>query len=490
MSQAIKVGIFSTLALVVAAYLILRIEDLNPFAESQTRIDAVFDSVAGLDDKASVRVAGVRIGRVDGIALDGRKARVTLVLEQPVALTEGSRARIANMGLLGDKYVELVPGPSGAPPLAEGTVLVGKTPVSFDDAMAKFEDIGTSIQQVTGSLSGKGDQDTPLARLISNLEATTAEIRILVATNREQVSGTVRNFESFSATLARELPVLSDRLETLIAQVGDVVGENRDELHGSLANIEEVSAGLKVSVANLNAITTKLNSGEGTLGKLISSDEAHTELVSTLDSIKGGVATLSDTLGRVQKLKLDLGIEGYYLSDRQDSHSAFTLDLDPGSGTNRLYRLGLVNTPSGKERTKTQVVTVTNPDGTTETTTIDTFTREDTAVLSALLGVRLDSGARLWGGLIENKAGVQVDYPFLQRRLWLGLEAFDFDRENDRDPHLRLGARYHLGPNLYLTGGYDDPLESDFDSLFIGGGLTWTDDDLKYLLGSVPAGAL
>lgn len=490
MGQAVKVGIFMTVALAVAAYLILRIEDFNPFAEGQRRVDAEFRSVAGLDDKASVRVAGVRVGRVDGIGLEGRQARVTLLLEQPLELTEGTRARIANMGLLGDKYVELVLGPAGAPLLPDGAVIPGETPVSFDDAIAKLDSIGDSIQQVTGSLTGGEGQETPISRMIANLEATSSEIRELVAINRDQVSATVANFESFSATLARELPLLARQLEGLVQRVDRVVDDNRDELAGSLENIEEVSAGLKVSVANVNDITGKLASGEGTLGKLIYSDEAHTSLVSTLDSIEGGVATLSDTLGRAAKLKLDLGLQGYYLFDRSESESAFNLEIDPAAtGSRKLYRVGLVNNLAGDELSKTQQVTVTNPDGTVETTTIETFTTEDKAVLSALLGLRLDNGARLWGGLIEEEFGVEVNYPFFDRRLWIDAQAFDFDRRADRNPHLRLSGRYFLNPNIFVVGGYDDPLESDFDSFFLGGGLTWTDENLKYLLGSIPAGA-
>lgn len=488
MTQAIKVGIFMTVALAIAAVFIWRIEDINPFARGQRRVDAVFDSVAGLDDKAAVRVAGVRVGRVDGIGLEGGRARVTLLIEQPLDLTEGARAKIANMGLLGDKYVELIPGPPGAPPLAEGVVLAGETPVSFDEAMAKLDDIGSSIQRVTGSLTGEGADETPVGRLLGSLEATADEIRLLVEMNREQISGTVRNFEDFSGTLARELPVLAERLEALVAQISEVVAENRGQLAGSLSNIEEVTAGLKTSVANFNQISGKIASGEGTIGKLVASDEAHSELMSTLDSIEGGVGTLTDTLGRVQKLKLDLGLEGYYLTDQSESHSTFSLDLDPGTGSNRLYRIGLVDAPAGEKRTKIQTITTTNPDGTTEVRTVETFTREDTAVLSALLGFRLDRDVRLWGGLIEEDFGVQVEYPFLQRRLWLDLQAFDFDRENDRNPHLRFLTRYYVHPNLYLMGGYDDPLESDLDSIFFGGGLRWGDDNLKYLLGSVPRG--
>src|SRR5688572_25129255 len=122
MSQAVKVGMFATVCLVILAILIWQIEDINPFADKGRRIDALFDSVAGLDEKASVRVAGVRVGRVDGVGLEGRKARVTLLLEKPVDMPQGTIARVANLGLLGEKYIEIIPGPAGGPPLPPDAV--------------------------------------------------------------------------------------------------------------------------------------------------------------------------------------------------------------------------------------------------------------------------------------------------------------------------------------------------------------------------------
>src|SRR5262245_13147603 len=126
MSQVLKIGVFATLCLIVLAVLVWKIEDINPFAEEQKRVDAVFDSVAGLDEKASVRVAGVRVGRVDSVGLDGRKARVRIVLEKPIPMPAGTYAKVANLGLLGEKYIEIVPGPPGGPPLPDGAVLQGQ----------------------------------------------------------------------------------------------------------------------------------------------------------------------------------------------------------------------------------------------------------------------------------------------------------------------------------------------------------------------------
>lgn len=491
MPQAVRVGIFMTLCLVVVAWLIMRIEDIHLWGEKGQRYDAIFDSVAGLDDKAAVRIAGVRIGRVDGIRLESRRARVSLLLDSGIVLGEGTRAAIANMGLLGDKYVELDPGPDGAPPLAPGATLPGDTPFSFDQAMAKLNEVGDSIKSVTSSLTGGpgGSGGAGIGDLVASLKQTADEIRALVAANRESVTGTVRNFEKFSATLATDLPRLSAQIERVLAQVEAVVADNRGNLKDSMANIKDLTTRVQTSVDNLNDITGKISRGEGTIGKLVNSDQAHNELVSALGSVEKGVNSLTDTLGRVQKLKLDLGMEGIYLEGLEDSRTAFRVDVKPqGEESPRLYRVELVSDPRGRLYDKTETVTVTHPDGTSETTTSQRVTRDRRRNgVSALFGLPFaERRGTLWAGMIESTGGVRADYGVIDRKLLLSFEAFDFSRENNLDPHLRLTTTWRFHPNLYLMGGYDDFLAKEYKSFFVGGGITWTDDDLKYLLGSVP----
>lgn len=495
MNQALKVGLFATIVLLLLAWFVLKIEDLNPFGPKGKVIFAVFDSVAGLDDRSAVRVAGVRVGTVDGIdlAADRLRARVRLRLDRPLGLTEGTHARISSLGLLGDKYVELVPGVPEAPPLPEEAVIPGFSPPGFDDAMATLNEVADSILKVTDplgrGLSGVGEP-TPISRMIGNLEATSAEIRLLIESNRGELEATIANFETFSASLARELPALVARMEALLGTVDAVVAENREELGESAENVAELTRELKGAARDLSSIAGRLERGEGTIGKLLTSDEAHDELVATLDSVQSGIGELSNTLGRVNRLRLDLDMHGFYLPSAEDSYGSLGLTLRADEQSPQLYRVGIAQTPRGDTRTKTEEITVTRPDGSTERTVIETFTREDEAVLTALLGLRLDNDIRLWAGLVEESFGVEIESPFLDRRLWLDFKAFDFDRPDDRSPHLRLSGRYHLNDNIYLIGGYDDPLESEFGSFFLGGGIRWSDDNLKYLLGSLPLGGL
>lgn len=483
MTQAVKVGLFVTVCLVVLGYLILRVEDLSLFDGPERRIDVLFDSVVGLDDKAPVRVAGVRVGRVDGISLEGQRAKVSLVLEEDVELGAGSSASIANAGILGDKYVELIPARAGAPPLPEGAMLEGTTPLTFDDALGQIGELAQSFGAISGDLADQNLGQT-LARLLDNLEATSADVRELIRANRSNVDSTAANFERASATLAQELPKLSQQLSQLLAEVRGVVAENRGSLNEGLASVEELSAKLEKSAEDLNRISAQLASGEGSLGKLIYSDEAHDGLVSTLSTVQEGVGTLSETLGKVGKIDLRLGLEGSYFPDFEESRTALSLKIDP-ENPSRFYFVELVDAPGGRERRETEEITTTLPDGTVERTVVERVTIDDEFTLSAQFGFRMDR-FQLRAGLIESSGGGALDLDLLDQRLRFSLEAFDFSREDDLDPHLRLSGRYFLNPNIYLIGGYDDFLLDDGDSVFFGAGIRWQDNDLKYLLGSVP----
>ncbi len=492
MSNAFKVGLFAIVVLVLLAAMILRIEDIHLFGGPQRSVYAAFDNVAGLDDKATVRIAGVRVGRVDGIHLADRKARVRLVLEDAgEQLNEGTVARIANMGLLGDKYVVLEPGPSDAPPLADGATIPGFTPPTFDQALAKFSNLGDSLGNLGKTLT-EANGETPLDRLIRNLEAMSGELRTMVEQNRGKVESTLSNASAVSATLAQELPRLTrqmtgilDRVDRTLAQVQGTVVEGRPDFQASLANMRKLTEKAQTSVDNINEITTRMAEGKGTIGKLLSSDEAHDELVGALKSVESGVGSLKEAFAGIQRIQLELGIESYYLSDPGESRSSLNVDIDTQSG-GPLYRVGVIDSPNGKTDTDTRRYTITNPDGSVDTTTVETFDQTDDLTFSALVGFHLFDDSRIWAGVIESKGGVQIEQPLLDHRLALSVEAFDFDRQDDLDPHIRLSGVWHLNDQLYLKAGYDDLLVGDQRSLFFGGGIRWRDDTLKYLLGSLP----
>jgi len=157
MTSAAKVGIVMLIALAVLGYFVLRIEDINLSRSRTTRVvKAVFEDVAGLDDESAVRIAGVRKGHVTDIKVlpDGR-AEVTLQVDDDVPLHTNAQAKVANLGLLGEKYIELDPGTPTAPILANtGTsvTLPGTQPATFDDVTDQVAAIAEDVKAITTSM--------------------------------------------------------------------------------------------------------------------------------------------------------------------------------------------------------------------------------------------------------------------------------------------------------------------------------------------------
>jgi len=77
---------------------------------------------------------------------------------------------------------------------------------------------------------------------------------------------------------------------------------------------------------------------------------------------------------------------------------------------------------------------------------------------------------------------VGADYHLFRDRVKLSLDAWDFNREPT--PRLKASASYDFFKHLFLVGGGDDLANKDRRSVFVGGGIKFEDDDLKYLLTS------
>lgn len=507
MSSAAKVGVFMLIVLAILGYFILKIEDVQiGHGTGARKVTAIFDSVAGLDNKSAVRVAGVRVGKVSNIKLrpDG-KAEVTLDVDPDVVFHPGGSAHVANLGLLGEKYIELDPGPSTGPvvPQEQSVVLHGSQPASMDDITNQVSAIANDVKAITASLRGvmtgpAGQQR--LEDIVENVRTITAQVRDLIAANRTNVDATVANARVISDSLRVEIPRLADSIDRMATQMNGTVGENRQDVRQIVENLRTLSTDLKTTSDNLNAVTTQVRSGEGTVGKLLYSNEAHDRLTAALGSVESGVNELRNTLGRAGKMQLDLGLNGDYYANLPaqsgggdklgNSRSAVWLRLTPNPERNRFYNVELADTPYGKRNDKTFEETVTNPATGQSQTTITHQTRFDRSFLvSAQVGWTLAPFAvRL--GMIDSTGGAGVDY-YLNNRIRVSGEAFDFGhRSGDNNPHLRLYGEYVFRqekpttPTIFLRSGVDNVL--NHTALTLGGGIRWRDDDLKYLLGSIP----
>ncbi len=253
-----------------------------------------------------------------------------------------------------------------------------------------------------------------------------------------------------------------------------------------MANVRALTEKLQTSVDNLNKISGKIASGEGTIGKLVNGEEGYNEVISTLDSIQGGVETLSGTIGAISKFKLDLDMQGYYLEGQEESLSR----AETSTSTRRTASASTARASSAprraKRREKTQAITTTLPGR--HDRDDDHRDHHQRGRPRAHRPLRLPGRRRTCGsGRASSRApAARRSSTRCSTRQPLAAPSKPSTSTATTTSRRTCGfsARWQFHPNLYVIGGYDDALEND--SLFLGGGIRWNDDNLKYLLGAVP----
>lgn len=458
-----KVGLLVIVGSMILLYMTFAVGKYQFGEQKGYVLEAAFDSVAGLDTKSSVRMAGVKIGVVDKVELEDSRARVTLRIDPGVQILRGTEAMIKTMGLLGEKYVEFAPKKTGGPqssspggsPYYQGGERVQATvsPSDVDKLINQLSSISDDIKQVTASLSqvfGTARGARSMEDILSDLRQTTA------------------NIKDFSHTLQSDGSEMVMRLNELVASLNGVVGENRDNLKVTMENIKEASKSAEMALTSIENAARKIDRGEGTIGKLVHDDSMY----NNIDSAAKGI---SDYTTRIEKMKTVVGFRSEYLFPEAKSY--VTLELKPKY--DKYYIFEITSDPFANYR---RTVTTTTPGS-----TVETETYEDKFKFSLEF-------AKRWGnlalrlGLIESTGGMGGDVYAFDDRIKFSMDFWNF---SSREPgnekvHVKAAASYTIGKTLFVNAGYDNALNSDRANPFVGLGLRFDDDDLKYLLGSVP----
>jgi phospholipid/cholesterol/gamma-HCH transport system substrate-binding protein len=145
----VVVGLFVLVGLTCLGYLAIRLGKLELFASQGYVVFADFASVAGLKLGDPVEIAGVRIGRVEGIGLADDKARLSLRLSDGIKLQEDVIASVRARGLIGDKFVLVSPGASDKIIPPGGKIRETDSPPDIPDLIGKI---------VGGDLTSKGEK--------------------------------------------------------------------------------------------------------------------------------------------------------------------------------------------------------------------------------------------------------------------------------------------------------------------------------------------
>lgn len=449
-----KVGLLVLVVGGLIAFMSLQVSDDPSVIGRAQRAWFLVPSAGGLVKGSGVKAAGIPVGVIKDIRLQDGMARVEITVKGELPLYSSAGVQIKSQGILGDRHVEVYPGSPTDPPLAEnGQILNVSDKGNLDNLVSQVGEITGSLKSVAEALNESVTEDGTrkhiLGRIVSNIEKITNDLAGLTNENRDQIGDIVDQVDRITKSLDEMLN-------------SDKEGGFRKTFDKSLSRIDK-------SLKNIEEITTKINEGEGTLGKLIS-DETVAENVS--EAIEG----LSGMVGSANRLQAGFDFHGEYLSAFQATKSYIGVQIQPG--LDRYYYIAVVDDPAGVVET---VETTTTPDGGTDSTVRERKVYRNKTKLTVLFAKNFWDFT-LRGGLIENSGGFGMDYKFLRRRLTASFEAFDLSR-----PNVKLSAKYDLMYGFYLIGGLSDALDkSSRRSGYIGAGLFLTNDDLKLLLARSP----
>ena len=135
------VGMFVVAGIGALVVLAMKVGNLSTYNVSESyQLQAYFSNIGGLKPKASIKSAGVLVGRVTEISLDNERyeARVTMSIDKRYQFPKDTFANILTSGLLGEQYIGLAPGGDSEMLKAGGLIKKTQSAVVLEDLIGKF----------------------------------------------------------------------------------------------------------------------------------------------------------------------------------------------------------------------------------------------------------------------------------------------------------------------------------------------------------------
>ncbi len=480
---------------------------------------AYFEDATGLTWKSRVQIAGIQVGEVSQITLEGNRARLDMRVKREIDLhADACLTKRYPSTLLPDALLDATPGTVRTPslralPAEQREIRCVTEATSVAKLLDSLAKVSTDVQSVTRELSlmVAGSQGS-IRQIIDNLSRISSNIDRSVAASSGQIATILDNIQGFTGTLAevtgadqeryraitKSIQSATARLDDILAGVQQALGttgaagSKEGELNKTVAEARKSIERLNHTVAELDKVATSVGEGKSVAGKILVDERLGTKLSSAME----GVSDYVDRLTKL-KLKVELRSEWYLNQAGAKTYAGFTLVPRP----DKYYLFQVVSDPRGVNTQTVNTVVSQTPAGTATTTTTSTL-NEQHYTFSLEFAKRYGAFAGRVG-LIESSGGLGGDLYLLDDSLKLSLDVFQFTRpDRPTFPRAKFWTDYTLWKYVYLTVGTDDflnawkagrypggPKFAIGNDVFFGAGIVFTDDDLKAII-SAAGGAI
>ena len=345
LGRKLRVGVFILVALTAFLGMIYALGAKSRLFEAKYTIHAEFSEVGGLSEGATVRLAGVQIGRVSDVHLPeqpGGKVRVDLAIAKRFAnrIRKDSVARIETQGLLGDKIVEITVGTASAPTIGPGEAITSRDPADLGQVVSQgaqtVKDVAALaaslretaeglkqsglIEQASATMANARKVSDQVARIVNEVErgkgwanaliyqepVALRQLNGLIASTQrlidrvergEGAAGVLTSEQSTAA--ARRLVAAMDRLARVVERPGDDAGVLPALLFDP--KYKSVVEDLRVVARNFREVSDRLAGGRGTLGALVKDEPGEAGIRKASQDLQAALANLREITEKINE---------------------------------------------------------------------------------------------------------------------------------------------------------------------------------------------
>ena len=425
MSTEAKVGAFTLAGIVLFVSVVLLLSGLSLGGHKGYTLYAGFKQVVGIEPQSTVRLSGVPVGSVRGVANDGGGVTVTMDIKGDVKIPRGSRVTVGSSGVMGEKFVNIIPAGPENGWVTDGDYLIGEEEAGMDTLMASMDKVMGQVQELLTSVNdvmGNKDLQRSLVQTVVNmqnvtsrLDRTMAVLENLVVENQGQVVQMLTQLNAATASMDRTMR----NVEAMMANLATVGADPQtaENLRQTLANVADASARVVRITEGLEKITTD--------------EKVQDDLKTTIHNARELTDRAKGMMGKLSSIEVKPQVDLMYSGGAHDWKTDFNLDVGKKDGA--YLRLGVEDIG------------------------------EDNNV-NAQVGNKFAKGRMgLRGGVVNGKAGLGLDI-YGGKRFQFSVEGYDPD-----DMQLRLGAAYDLtGKGTSLVGQWDHVNDSDRRRAYVG----------------------
>ncbi len=460
----IKVGLFIILGFAVLLFMSFKMGSLTiGNGNGQNYIYIYFNSISGLNEKAKVRMQGVTIGEIFSITLEDRKVKITASLNGDFQIPRDSVATIQTSGLLGDRYINIQPGIKDEFLGNKETIEFSEDPVSIDQILAKLSGAIDDVRKFADGLNGFFEESSgeggSISSIMSNVGEASELLKLMLAENRVALREGIGNIRDFSAKLdavigenKKNIKEGLENIKNVTGNLDGVIVENRENFKKTMENLRTGSDKLDEIMKSMQQVTGKIERGEGTIGRLVQDEEIYENINETLSGAQG-------MLGKIDNIKIGLGIRAERLSKQEKTKSYFSLRIKPREDKYYMFEI--------TEDARRHDLKVRN--------TVN-------SLLYTMLVNKRFGDVGLEAGLMESSGGVGLDFYAFRDSLRFSADLFNLSGydNNSPNPQLKVTGRYYIQKYVYLYMGGDELLNDYYKTFFGGLGVMVDEDDLKF----------